>query len=85
MEKRAQRPAGVDDICAVEGRVARITSSLLAPQARAVRMVSATNAAAPHAEFDDPLRSLVAAVTGAARGAEPIPNSAFRPLTLPYP
>ena len=58
-----------------------MTSRPLAPQVRAVRMVSATNAAAPRAEFEGPLRSLVAAITGADRGVETMPSSAFRPLT----
>lgn len=48
-------------------------------------MVSVTNAAAPRAEFEGPLRSLVAAMTGAARGVETMPRSAFRPLALLYP
>lgn len=60
-------------------------SSPAAPLARAVRMLSVTNAAAPRAELVGPLRRRVAAITGADRGVETIPSSALRPLTLLYP
>ena len=56
-----------------------------APQARAVTSASVISRAAPRAEFTEPFRSRVAAITGAARGVLTVAINAFRPLTLEYP
>ena len=57
----------------------------VAPALRAVTRASATNRAAPFAEFVAPRRSRVAAITGAETGVETTARSAFKPLTLEYP
>jgi hypothetical protein len=46
-----------------------------------VVIASATNRAAPRAEFADPLRNLVATITGADDGLDTVASSALRPLT----
>jgi hypothetical protein len=51
------------------------------PQARAVLMACAAMLAAPRAEGALPLRSLVAAITGAQSGVLMTAVSAFSPLT----
>ena len=65
--------AGGDDVVAVVGRVRpHQHASPVAPARRAVASASASSFAAPRAEFVDPLRSRVAAITGAERcGARP--------------
>src|SRR5512144_415310 len=55
------------------------------PAARAVRTASATNRAAPRAEFADPFRSRVAAITGADDGVEAVARNAFKPFTPGVP
>jgi hypothetical protein len=40
-----------------------------------------TSRAAPRAEFAEPRRSLVAAITGAATGVDTVAISALRPFT----
>ena len=52
-----------------------------APTVRAVTRVSAISRAAPRAEFADPLRSRVPAMTGAVNGVEITPSRTFRPRT----
>jgi len=49
---------------------------------RAVASESVISRAAPRAELVDPVRSRVAAITGAAIGVEMIASSALRPSTL---
>ena len=53
----------------------------VAPAVRAVATLSATNRAAPRAEFVEPLRSLLATITGARVGLDTVPSSAFSPFT----
>jgi len=55
------------------------TISPVAPQARAVLIASATNAAAPRAEAALPARSRAAAITGAEAGVEIVASSGCRP------
>lgn len=52
-----------------------------APACLAVIRASATNRAAPRAEFAPPLRNRAAAITGAEQGVETTASSAFRPFT----
>jgi len=46
-----------------------------------VARASATSLAGPRAEFADPFRSLVAAITGAASGVDSVAIIALRPFT----
>jgi len=50
-----------------------------------VTNASATRRAAPRAEFVDPFRSRVAAITGAAAGVLIVASSALMPFTFEYP
>jgi len=52
-----------------------------APTRRAVARASASNRAAPRAEFADPRRNRLAAITGAAVGVDSTASSALSPLT----
>jgi hypothetical protein len=58
-----------------------VISNPVAPTFLAVTSASATSRAAPRAEFVDPRRSLVAAITGAASGVLIVAISAFNPFT----
>jgi hypothetical protein len=53
----------------------------LTPQRRVVLIASATSLAAPREEFAEPLRSLVATMTGADEVVNTVASSAFNPLT----
>ena len=52
-----------------------------APADRAVASASPINRNAPLAEFVAPLRSRVAAITGALSGVDTVATSAFNPFT----
>ena len=55
------------------------------PHDLVVTRASATNRAAPRAEFADPFRSRVAAITGADDGVDAMARNAFKPFTPEYP
>ena len=52
---------------------------------RVVTRASATNRAAPRAEFADPFRSRVATITGADDAVDAVARNAFKPFTPEYP
>jgi hypothetical protein len=56
-----------------------------APAVLAVTSASATRRPAPRAEFADPFRNRVPAITGGASGVEIVASSTFRPFTPQYP
>jgi len=58
------------------------TTTGVAPHRCVVARASATSRAAPRVELVGPLRSRVAAITGAETGVEMIPINAFNPFTF---
>lgn len=84
-EPRARCPAGVHDIGTTERRVRAHHQQATGAAGAGGADGLGHERCRPRAEFDGPLRSLVAAITGADRGVETMPSSAFRPLTLLYP